>query len=361
MPATTEPPRTTRGPWLGLAVVLLVAALLRLVALGHVDRLRFDETYYAQDALAMVEQGVEEERPAHPPMGKWVLAVGIAIFGFEPFAWRLGAAVAGIAAVAATYLIGVRVLRDRWLAVATAALVAVDGLAITSSRIAMLDGVLAGFVALAAVFVLRHQRDAAAPVSGRSLRPAGWPVWAAGLLLGACIATKWSALPYLAVAVLAAAWAEVRRRAPSRGVRRAAVEGGASVLLPLVVVPVLVYTASYAGMFVNYTDSKPYEQRCPEQDCPAPVTERIAGIVWHHGDLIRMHRSLEHTHPYRSSALSWAVQRRPVLSYLERCPTDEPPCDVPEGTTARIVMVGNPVVWWTALAALPFVGWAALR
>ncbi|MFP5322713.1 MAG: phospholipid carrier-dependent glycosyltransferase, partial [Acidimicrobiia bacterium] len=147
--ATSEDPgaqRRSLRPWVALGLVLLVAALLRLVGLGDIDRLRFDESYYAEDAHAMVEQGVEEVRPAHPPMGKWVLAVGIAVFGFDPFGWRVGAAVAGIAAVAATSVLAAQVLRDRWLAVAATALVAIDGLAITASRIAMLDGVLAGFV-----------------------------------------------------------------------------------------------------------------------------------------------------------------------------------------------------------------------
>ncbi|MFP5320699.1 MAG: hypothetical protein ACLGIC_02525, partial [Acidimicrobiia bacterium] len=64
---------------------------------------------------------------------------------------------------------------------------------------------------------------------------------------------------------------------------------------------------------------------------------------------------------YRSTAVSWAIQRRPVLSYLERCPSEDGPCVVPEGTTARIVMVGNPVLWWSALAAVPFALWAAIR
>lgn len=354
-----------RRRWVAVAiplVILAVAALLRLVDLGHIERIHFDESFYANDANALVERGVEVERPAHPPVGKWVLAAGIAVLGFDPVGWRIGSAVAGTAMVLVTYGAGLLLLRDRWLAAAAALLVAVDGLAITTSRIAMLDAVLALFVSLALLLLLRYHRTRArAPVT-RRFAPAGPELWLAGVALGLAVGTKWSAAPMLAVAVALVSWTEVRRRRPGRGTLRAVLEGGVATVLPLVVVPFAVYVASYGGFFLNYTESKVYEQRCPELDCDAPVTERVAGLVFHHRDLVRMHLALEHTHPYRSAAPTWPILERPVLSYLERCPTtDGAPCVVPEGTTARVVMVGNPALWWTMLAALPLVLWQVVR
>lgn len=354
-----------RRSWVAVALplaILVLAGLLRMVDLGHVDRIHFDESYYANDAKAVHERGVEIERPAHPPVGKWVLAAGIAVLGFDPVGWRIGAAVAGTLTVLAAYGAGVLLFRDRWLAAAAAALVALDGLAITTSRIAMLDAALALFVSLGLLLLLAHRRRrAGAPVRRRFL-PAGWELWAAGVAMGLAVGTKWSAAPMLALAAVLVLGSEVGRRRGSRGTVRAVLEGGVATALPLVVVPVVVYLASYAGFFANYTESKVYEQRCPELDCEAPVSERIAGLVFHHRDLIRLHRSLEHTHPYRSSAASWLVLERPVLSYLERCPRDDgEPCVVPEGTTERIVMVGNPVLWWAMLAGLPLVLWQILR
>ena len=356
---------TARRSWVAVALplaILVLAGLLRLLDLGYVDRIHFDESYYANDANAVVERGVEIERPAHPPVGKWVLAAGIALLGFDPVGWRIGAAVAGTVTVMATYGAGLLLLRDRWLAAAAAVLVAFDGLAITTSRIAMLDAALALFVALSLLLLLRHHRERTGVPAGRRLLPAGWEVWAAGVSLGLAVGTKWSAAPMLALAVVLVLWGEVRRRRAGRGTARALLEGGVATALPLVVVPVLVYLASYGGFFANYTESKVYEQRCPELDCDAPVSERVAGLVFHHRDLVRLHRALEHTHPYRSGAATWLVLERPVLSYLERCPRDDgEPCVVPEGKTGRIVMVGNPVLWWSMLASLPLVLWQLVR
>jgi dolichyl-phosphate-mannose-protein mannosyltransferase len=339
-----------------------MAALLRMVDLDHVDRIHFDESYYANDAHALVERGVEIKRPAHPPVGKWVLAAGIATLGFDPVGWRIGSAVAGTVTVLLTYGAGLLLLRDRWLAAAAALLVALDGLAITTSRIGMLDAALALFVSLGLLLLLRYHRKRADAPLGRRYVPVGPELWMAGVALGLAVGTKWSAVPLLGAAVLLVLWSEVRRRRAERGLIRAVLEGGVATALALVVVPLVVYVASYGGFLWNYTESKVYEQRCPELDCEAPPTERAAGLVFHHRDLFRMHRSLEHTHPYRSGAASWLVLERPVLSYLERCPrSDGEPCVVPEGTTARIVMVGNPALWWPMLAALPLVLWQIVR
>ena len=95
----------------------MAAAALRIVSLGRPVELVFDEIFYARDACWYVI-GTESvcgitdlASRAHPPMGKWLIGSGIAAFGYEPFGWRIAAAVAGTIGVALLYLLAWRLLR----------------------------------------------------------------------------------------------------------------------------------------------------------------------------------------------------------------------------------------------------------
>ena len=112
------------GRWSRLDTVLFVAivlgaAVLRFVSLGRPVELVFDEIFYARDACWYVigTQDVcgitDLASRAHPPLGKWLIGSGIALFGYDPFGWRVASAVFGTATVALVYPFGRRLLRSR--------------------------------------------------------------------------------------------------------------------------------------------------------------------------------------------------------------------------------------------------------
>ena len=262
--------RWTRLDWILLAAVTLGAAVLRLPSLARPTELVFDEIFYARDACWYV-LGTEQAcgitdlaSRAHPPLGKWLIGSGIALFGYEPFGWRVAAAVAGIAGVALLYVLGrrlfARVIDPTAASVGAAAaagLLAIDFLHLVHSRVAMLDVFITLFVigAVLAV-VLDRDRDRTrtdAPWWWRLTLGRPWRL-VAGASLGAAAATKWSGA-YVAPAIigLVVAWeiAEQRRKRPTAGwaawvmgaVRREALPS----LVLLGIVPVVVYLASYTG------------------------------------------------------------------------------------------------------------------
>ncbi|TYP88102.1 phospholipid carrier-dependent glycosyltransferase [Blastococcus xanthinilyticus] len=349
-------------------VLLCIAAAVRLWDLGDPDRLFFDEKYYGRDSLDYVTRGVEEERPAHPPLGKWVIALGIQLFGYTPFGWRIGVAVAGSLTVLLVHLSGLRLFRRTGPAALAALLVALDGLAVTTSRIAMLDATLALCVALAFWLVLLD-RDAR-----RSARGPAEPLlhsllgsryrWLAGVALGLAVATKWSGLLAVAAAGLLVLGTELagRREGLLRGTRRAAAVGAGAVL-SLLLVPAAVYLASFAGWFANYEASYAGAQACEAGDCATGFGDRLDTWWGTQTALVDYHRNLEATHPYRSDPPGWAWLERPVLVYAESCTTEQQEageCEVPPGTVARITMVGSPALWWPALLAYPVLLWRAV-
>lgn len=339
---------------LPLALVAL-AASLRFTGLDTPRRLYFDEVYYAKDSQSMLHHGVEVERPAHPPVGKWLTAVGIAVVGFEPRGWRVASAAAGTLTVLVTYLAASRLFSRRWLAALASLLVAVDGLALTMSRIAMLDVFVGLFVATGFWLVLVALDNSANTFRWLAL---------AGVCFGLAVATKWSGALALAAALTVVVGSEVvraRRHRVGRGElpRRAAV-----VALCLVVLPAAVYVVSYAGWFINYETSDAGRDRCAQGGCDVGMVER-ARVWWEEQlELVDYHLGLPTTHPYRSSPATWPLMARPVLYYFERCTPEDvtaaEACVVEVGNRAKILGLGNPALWWTALLAYPVVVWLAI-
>ncbi len=380
-----------------LPVVLVLTALaLRLVGLGEPDRLYFDEVYYVADARALLADGVEEGFVVHPPLGKWLIAAGIAIAGDGPFGWRLASAAAGALLVGVTYGLGLRLLGRRSLAALAGLFVAVDGMALVSSRIAMLDGFLALFVAAAAWALLADAgaRDGPGnPTLEAGPRPwRGWVLgasparWLAGGLLGLAVATKWAGLLALGAAGIVALVGDLAARGRATGRPLAdPLHLLAGLAVPLVVLPATLYLASYAGWFAGYEQTRPGQAACTEEPCEVGAGARLAGWWGEQAAIARFHASLDAEHPYRAGAWTWPLLTRPVAFAYEtaeacedaaaaegpqadeaavRDAADGTPahgCDLAEGQVRHILAVGNPAVWWPATLAVLALGWAAAR
>ena len=155
-------------PWSKVDTLLLIAVTaaggaIRLTRLGTPAEYLWDE-FYAQDACfylhlpATVCGTAQEITWTHPPLGKWLIALGIQAFGYAPFGRRAAAMVVGTLAVAVLYLLGRKILQSRIAATVAATLLAVDWLHFVQSRIAMLDIFVSTF-GLAALLCLAFDRD----------------------------------------------------------------------------------------------------------------------------------------------------------------------------------------------------------
>ena len=169
--------RAPRWGWVAPTLIVLLAGVLRFYNLAHPNAIVFDETYYAKDAYSYVHYGYElswtkdanasfvaghpsgilpdsPEYVVHPPLGKWMIAAGMAIFGDNnPFGWRVSAAVIGTLSVALIAYAAWLLFRSVTVSTIAALLAAVDGLMLVESRLALLDifqmfWILATFVCL---------------------------------------------------------------------------------------------------------------------------------------------------------------------------------------------------------------------
>ena len=384
-----------------------------------------DETYYAPNSYGYLCHGTDMGFNAgahtcanmaptfavHPPVGKELTAIGIKIFGYRPFGWRFAPAVVGTLAILVVYGIARRLWpTKRWPAVAAATLVAVDGLEFVQSRLAMLD-IFVMFFILLGIWLLLVDRDRAYGWTG----PRWWRI-ASGLSFGLAVSSKWAAIPLLPVIVAVAfAWEVVR----IRGEKDAAVVTSAPVLPPeppgavpapppstpepfwkmrpdeaaqgrgtvlqilrqalevsatFLIIPALVYLASYTPWFLSTKRYVP--PRCNDPVLVhgvqvvvngEPKTKPKAGMsLWlcDQKEIFDYHRNLKATdasgkpiHPYMSRAWSWPWISRPASHYFTSdCIAKPAPNPCPAALTRDVEILGlpNPAIWWMGFfVALP--------
>ncbi|WP_285564975.1 phospholipid carrier-dependent glycosyltransferase [Streptomyces sp. RTGN2] len=390
--------------WGGPLLVAAVAGVLRFWNLGSPHAVIFDETYYAKDSWALINQGYEGSWPkdvdklilndpsrvkipvdpgyvVHPPVGKWIIGIGEQIFGFTPFGWRFMVAVLGTLSVLMLCRIGRRLFRSTFLGCLAGALLAVDGLHFVMSRTALLDLVLMFFV-LASFGCLLIDRDwarrrlaAALPVDEDGvLRPyagvaeglrLGWRPWriAAGISLGLAFATKWNGL-YIMVAfgLMTVLWDAGARRTAG------AVQPYVAVLkrdlvpafVSTVPVAVLTYLASWTGWIIHDDpDRHGYYRDWATTDGKGGNWTWLPDwlrSLWHYENQVYdFHVNLTSGHTYQSNPWSWIVLGRPVSYFYE----EQNGCtESSTGKCAREVLaIGTPLLWWAACFALLYVLW----
>ncbi len=414
--------------WAGWIAGLAIAALalvLRLWKLGTPRQFEFDETYYAKDAWSLLNFGYTREYVegadkailagqtrsqwgedpsmiVHPEVGKWLIAAGERVFGMDPFGWRFASAVVGALMV----LVMVRLVRrltgsTLWGCVA-GLLLMVDGLHFVLSRLALLDIFLA-FFTLCAVTCLVADRDwhrrrladlLPGPVTDRRdwgpVQALLWRPWllTSGVCWGLAVGTKWTALyPLAAFGLLVWLWSAGARR--SFGVRRpllrAAVVDGVPAFGYLVLVGLVVYTATWTGWLVHaheyeeHLSSTQYtrytsmdgdtalsegEDRWPtasEPDAAGPleVVQSLRSLWFYHRDVYTFHTHFlnDSEHTYASKPSGWLLLNRPVGVAADtgiepgtrgcRAPTES-------DCLRQVLLLGTPALWWTGCLALVF-------
>ncbi|MFI9152793.1 dolichyl-phosphate-mannose--protein mannosyltransferase [Streptomyces sp. NPDC053367] len=395
--------------WGGPLLVTLLAGVLRFWNLGSPKAVIFDETYYAKDAWALVHRGFEVNWDknandlvlssgghvpiptdaayvVHPPVGKYVIGLGELLFGFDPFGWRFMTALLGTLSVLMVCRIGRRLFRSTFLGCLAGGLLAVDGLHFVMSRTSLLDGVLMFFV-LAAFCCLVVDRDKArerlaaalpADAEGRvrpnaevadtvwlGLRP--WR-WAAGVMLGLAVGTKWNGLYFLAAfGIMTVLWdIGSRKVAGARHPYLAVLKYDLGfAFLATVPVAVATYVLSWTGWILSPSDgSGGYYRDWAVKDGRdsdwAWLFPDWVRSLWHYENQVYdFHVGLSSPHTYESNPWSWIVLGRPV-SYFYESPApgaDGCPADAGDKCAREVLALGTPVLWWVGCFALLYVLW----
>jgi dolichyl-phosphate-mannose-protein mannosyltransferase len=386
-PGPTEPvadfgPTDRLQGWAMTAVIAALAAITRFISLSSPTDAGtpiFDEKHYAPQAWQMLFNEGLEDNPGfglvvHPPMGKMLIALGEAIFGYNGLGWRFSGAVAGVVLVVLVARTARRLSRSTFVGGIAGLLIIGDGVTFVTSRTALLDGFLTVFVfaAFAALIVDRDQvraRMHVAFIQGRIAETrwgprlgVRWWRFGAGVLLGMAFATKWSGLYFVVFLVgLSLAFDVAARRQyqvprPWAGVLR---RDTLPTFWAMVIIPFAVYMASYAPWFASETGVNRYE--VGRSIGPGGFFPDAIRSLWHYTyGVYNFHAGLTNAagnyHPWESKPWTWPMSLRPVLYAIDQ--NNVPGCG--DQTCVKAVMlVGTPALWWVAVPVLLFALWRA--
>ncbi len=358
---------------------VIIAALIRLIDLGGVDRIAFDETYYVKDAYSLWHLGYEGQWAdnvndafqagdysglstqgafiVHPQVGKWLLGFGPQMFGWQhPWAWRIMPALAGIVVVLMTCLIARKLFDSPLMTLMTGLFMAVDGVAVSVSRIALLDVFAAMFLTAGFyTFLLDqfdyHRRLAAFMHENRGdlsvkEKVSVWRPWlvATAVLWGLAGGVKWNAIYVIAFGGIFLFVREITMRygGGMRGktlIGRAIVRGGIPAFLQLVPVAILVYLASWWSWFAH-----------PNAYGHGGTGKGALADFWKFQvDTMHFHTGVTSPHRYQANALQWILDLRPT-SMMWLTSNNSDGTEIVRASTT----IGNPFMWWLGVAAMLF-------
>ncbi|MCX6428008.1 MAG: glycosyltransferase family 39 protein [Actinobacteria bacterium] len=305
-------------------LIAILSFCLRLWNLGTPKGLVFDELYYVDGARDLLKYGVEvtgsgSEFIVHPPVGKWLIGIGIKLFGDNEFGWRFSVAVIGSLLILLVARVAMLLFRSRGFSTLASLLMALDGLQLVHSRTALLDLFLTFFVLLATLAWLKDR------------------YWLSGILFGLALGTKWSAIYFLIAFALILVYRDYSTN--QLGVKRFLLR-----ITQLGITPLLVYISTWFGWFAS---PRGWDRHWAQTQAHSFIPNIVRSFWHYHAEILHFHTHLTSQHSYQANPWSWLVMGRPTSFYYETPKT----CGA-SSCAQEVVALGTPFLWWLGTLAI---------
>ncbi len=275
------------------ALLILFGIAMRAYNLSYPAKKVFDEEYFPKFAGQYL-RGVDVY-DVHPPLGKFIIALGILGWGDTYFGWRIMPLLFGIGTIALMAWVAWKVTKSRFASLLIALFISLDGIFIAYSRTGLMDGILFFMIFLALLMAI-------------NLKPKSSGV-AAGIVLGLAIAVKWPAAAIF-FPMCWYAWRAGKLR---------------ELLWSLPWAAVTYFLVVYAGEVLDGS------------------TQAFSDVIKWNVSAFSYHAGITATHPWSSPWWSWPIPTRPVLFIYDTLPNE---------TVQIMTTLGNPFVWISSTVAV---------
>ncbi|MDO5520270.1 MAG: glycosyltransferase family 39 protein [bacterium] len=300
----------------------------------------FDEIYHARTGYEFLH-GLYTYEWTHPPFGKILIATGMAIFGVNPFGWRIMGTLFGIAMLPLIYVFARRLFKKQWFATMACLLFACDFMHFAQTRIATIDVFVTFFIMLMYYFMYRYISSS---FFDTDLKKTFIPLGLCGITMGFAIASKMTGV-YAAAGLAVIFFVNLYKRfkeyqfamldpkGTTNGISHEHVvkhfydytwKTIAFCFVVFIFIPAIIYTLSYI---------------------PFRSTEGMGLIdrmIKNQSDMFNYHAHLDATHPFSSNWYEWPIVSRPIWYYSG---------DISATTAEGISSFGNPFIWWMGIIA----------
>lgn len=260
----------------------------------YYDETMFDEVYHGRTAYEFLH-GLSIYENTHPPLGKSIISIGIALFGMNPFGWRFMCALFGTLLIPLMYLFARKMFCRTDIACLSAVLLGTAFMNTTLSRIATID-ILVAFFSICMFFCMYGYIQALS--ENKPMRQQRFWLLFGGISMGLAVAIKWTGV-YAAAGIAVLFFCFLLEHIGGiKGIkehRSFLVQTGLWCMLCFIVIPFGIYTLSYLPFVKAYPDKGLFGH-----------------MIANAGLMLSYHSSCVFDHPYSSEWYQWLYGSKPL-------------------------------------------------
>lgn len=305
----------------------------------------FDEIYHPRTAYEFIH-GMSVYEWTHPPLGKVLMGIGIAIFGMVPFGWRFIGTLFGVFMVPVVYIFAKRCFKNKWFAALACLIYTFDFMHFTQTRLATIDTYVTLFIMLMYYYMYKYYKQS---FYDRPLYKTLIPLGLSGLFFGLSVASKWTGLyagAGLAIIFFITVYDRYKEyqyamedpKGETDGISHKKVIDSfkKNTIITLIFCCVMFIAVPFAIYALSYI---PYMNTPSGEGFKTIFTNAQSMYTYHSKTVVAS------THPYSSYWFEWPIMYRPLWYYSNV---------ISDTMRQGISAMGNPAVWWAGIPAVAY-------